>query len=186
MNTGTNSIRVITEGQFDTDLLKKILPKKTTGGHSFEFTPASGFSYAMALARSILIMGGSSIILVLDTDSVDPQKVAEKKSFVGSYLNASVYQENFKLELVEPELEIIFFENKTLLEKIIGASISTEAWDLARFSPKKHLEYLSGLSREEILNKLTEEDIQLLQNSSVIKDIMQFADQQPDQMNKVA
>jgi len=168
-------IRIITEGEFDSDLLKRLLLTHSVNGAKFEFTVAGGFSYAISLARSILMMGQTTLILVLDTDTLELQGIEEKKALVESYLNASVYSENFKLILARPEFEIIFFEDKKLLEKMLGKTISQEVWELAKSSPRKNLEYLMGIPRKKLLSKITDEQIRLLHKSSLVREIIDFS-----------
>jgi hypothetical protein len=182
-----SKITIITEGQFDSELLKRILPISTNSGLEFDIVPASGFSYAMSLAKSILIVGGT-LLLVLDTDSHDEKTIAEKKSFVNSYLNAPFYTNNLKLVWAVPELEIIFFEKRKILERIFNKPISEDVWALAGSSPKKTLEYLLGKekNRQSIIEMLVDDDIKILRETTLISEIIDFSNHQQSSIEKVA
>lgn len=137
---------IITEGEFDSALLKQILPDITTHNQAVGVIAARGYSSALAIARSVLLQTGQPALLLIDADTNDLSRIKEKQSFIEDYVRINGL--SCKVILAVPELEILFFDNKGALEDVLQKEISEDYWNLALLSPRKALEELTGDSRE--------------------------------------
>jgi 5S rRNA maturation endonuclease (ribonuclease M5) len=176
-------IIIVTEGEFDAEVLEKLLE-----GKRFEFNykilPASGYSSALSKVKSLLTFRDKKIILLLDTDSTYETEMREKKEFVNSYINTNFNKEYFKVFWAEPELEVIFLNKKFLThlphQKVSNEIIKNEEFlNVARDSPRKTLENLFNTSREELIGLLSNKEIRdEFYKEGLIKEIVDYLENQ--------
>lgn len=177
MTDENKKIFVVTEGKFDAELLKKLLPENKLK-NNFEILPADGFSSALSKVKSILSQNKGSVVFLLDTDSTDKEKIEEKKDFVDEYVSSRYYKDFLKTVWAEPELEIIFFDKKNLLEDQLHRPIAEETWELAKISPRTSLERIFKLDRKQLLN-LVDNNSNIrnnLKENKIIREILEFAE----------
>ncbi len=146
-----NKTYIITEGEFDSALLSQILPDITEQPQSVSVIAASGYSSALAIARSVLLQTGQPALLLIDADTNDPSRIKEKRDFIEEYVRINGL--SCKVILAVPELEILFFDNKGALENALQKTISDEFWQLAQSAPRRALEELAG-DRQKAANRL--------------------------------
>ncbi|MEL6696033.1 MAG: hypothetical protein AAFP89_07315 [Bacteroidota bacterium] len=159
---------LFTEGNFDADLVQKILPDEINA--KIKIVSAEGYSNLLSKARSLLIhKPESKIILVLDADVSSDEEVNEKISFIQTYLSVVAAADRFEVFLQVPEIESIFLEDKDLAEEIVRTyalnpdfkgtdfKLSDLEFEFAKEKPKKSLERLLGGERN--LRALIESDL---------------------------
>lgn len=166
---------VITEGKTDIDILKKLLPQSSIA--NVEFMSGSGSYAAQSLARTILSVRGHPVALVLDADTMDDQAVQEKRAFLYQILHPTQASVAFEVFIAVPQIESIFFYDKSVFERIVGHISSDAEWMLAQAQPKKYLE--ENVPEHEplvyaVLAKLTEQDIEKLRRHPLISQLDDF------------
>ena len=153
------NVTIITEGSFDASVLNKLL-KDRKYNVGFNVLPASGYSSALSKVRTILSQNGDrKIILLLDADTTDPLKIAEKKDFVNSYIDAKANNENIKTVWAIPEFEIIFLTNEKFMKELTHAHIDKSLVEIGKNAPKKMLESISDLSKNDYMSILNDKEI---------------------------
>jgi len=85
----------------------------------------------------------------------------------------------FEVLLAIPVIEIVFFQDKSLLERLIHRNFTDMEWELAQFHPKEFLSNVSkehsiGLNIEVMLSELTEETIDVFQKHTLICELSKF------------
>lgn len=168
---------IISEGSFDAQLLKAVLPGKLL--NDVEIVSAGGVSAVKSLARSLVVRRQVPVIIVVDADSVVPDLVQERLNDIEEIVKSVAVNTPVKVILAVPEMEVIFFQDATLLSRLLRCQISQEVLNLAVFQPKKALEQLLSQSgnikdRSQIIGKLSQEDIEILRSSSVMQEIVHF------------
>lgn len=171
-----NVVTVIAEGGFDARVLDVLLHKVNLPGTDFNVLESTGYSSALSTANTLLSLNYDKVILVLDSDSVSEADIEERKDFVDSYINGKFYRDRIKTVWAVPSFEIIFFQNKLLLEQILNKNIADDFWELGKSSPKKALELITGQKREFLLellkNKMLKDE---MLKSSLIVEMLDFA-----------
>lgn len=162
----------VVEGQTDEVILKYLLPEALL--KDTRIIVAGGYSAALSAVQTLFTLTPLPITLFFDTDSCSKEKVEEKKDFINSYLQRTSHNE-LVLCPMKPEMEILFFYKKELLEKLINSSISDELWYQGKYEPKQVLielvdnkNYLSFLEKN-----LTNDIVQKLQQNPLISNIVQ-------------
>lgn len=168
---------IICEGDFDTQLLKVVLPKELL--QKVEVVSAGGQYAAESLARSLIVCRQVPVALVLDADLIDPDLTQQRRKSVQEILESVSINTPVKVILAIPEMETIFFQDKVLLSRLLGLEINTETIIWANFQPRKALEKLISQSenyhsQSQIINQLACEDLETLRKAPVIQELVQF------------
>jgi hypothetical protein len=166
---------LVTEGQSDVDILKKLLPEKIA--KETKFVVGKGQYSAQSLAGTLLAVKSLPVALVIDADTEDELAIREKSELLYYLLSQASPKIPFQIFTPIPEIEAIFVSDREILEKIIKRNINDLEWQLAKYHPK---EFLSKSLKQEplvietILANLSLEMIQCLQKSPLIKGISDF------------
>jgi len=167
-------ITIITEGEFDAAILDKLLSEKKYNV-KYRILPASGYSSALSKVKSLLSKSDKKIVLLLDTDTTDPVKIAEKKDFVNSYIDAKTNKYNLKTVWAIPEFEIIFLSSQKFLHGLTRHKIDKNLLELGKNAPEKMLQSISPLSKRDYILLLNDKEIaDDFFNGGVIKEISDF------------
>ncbi|MBM3459050.1 MAG: hypothetical protein FJX77_11035 [Armatimonadetes bacterium] len=166
---------VVVEGRDDEVVLRHLL-EPSNGTAQLEFRVAGGRSAADSLARSLLASARGDVALVVDSDSVDPGLIAERKGFLRQSLQAIASPKRWHVTMLEPELEALFFRDRDLLESLVGHPVSDT--DLVRgcYEPKRTLgELLGGASLRLVLEQKGQSlDLQRMREQSPICELRDF------------
>lgn len=168
---------IVCEGHSDVELLQRILPKDLLNG--VEIVAAGGLSAIKSLSRSLLVRRQSPVAIVADADSIAPDVIQERQSSIEELVESVAIDTPVKVILAVPSIEIIFFQDKRLLSRLLGYEPSQEILNLAVSQPRNVLQQLLARSHEKynqsrLLAQLTNDDVQLLRNHPVIQEIMYF------------
>jgi hypothetical protein len=128
---------VVTEGDTDAKILRRLLPEELI--HDVKFAVAGGRSAAESLARSLRIAKQVPVALVFDTDTTDEQSISEQREFLDDYLDYGSGSAPFEVFPAVPEIEAVFFEDRTLVERATNREFSDLEWRLAKGQPKQLL-----------------------------------------------
>lgn len=169
MRTAIKSTFIVTEGTSDTNILKAVL--STGSESSFVFGKTSGVSHAMTVASSVLSAREESVLLVLDADNSAAEKAEYVRALVGK--DGS----RFKLIFMEPEIETLFFTDKSALEAALNAPIDPVVWDIAKTAPKSTIQVLIQQNKIQGIDQLLASPALLaaMRNHPKIKEIQEFA-----------
>lgn len=144
---------IVTEGNRESLLLSKLF----SSFENIKIKAGTGYSSALSLARTILSYHKKPVLLLLDAESQDQTDIAERYSFVNSYLGMSTPGAVFKIILFQPELETVFFDAK-VAEHLIGRPLTESELQLARLHPKQVLQEAVSGNDEEVIPVLVEND----------------------------
>jgi len=128
---------VVTEGDADARILRRLLPDELT--QDAKFVVAGGRSAAESLARSLRIAKQAPVALVFDTDTTDQESVDEQREFLESYLKHGSGAAPFEVFPAVPQIETVFFEDRSLVERVTRRKFSDLEWRLAKGQPKQLL-----------------------------------------------
>ncbi len=168
----------VVEGKNDEFILKHLLPKTLL--QDTKIVVASGYSAALSVIQSLFTLTPLPISFFFDADTYSDDKIEEKKQFTNSYLK-KLFDNEFLLFPMKPEMEILFFYKKDILEKLVEQSIDNELWEQAKYQPRQILKQLINnkkgsffLIENSIIEKnLTDNIIQELQQNPLLQDIIQ-------------
>ena len=168
---------IVCEGSSDVELLQRILPKELLNG--VEIVAAGGLSAIKSLSRSLLVRRQAPVAIVADADSIAPDVVQERLSSIEELVKSVAIDTPVKVILAVPSIEIIFFQDKHLLSRLLGYKPSQEILNLAVSQPHSVLKQLLAQSngkyhQSHLLAQLTNDDMQILRNHPVIQEIIQF------------
>lgn len=166
---------LVTEGKSDLLVLKKLLPKELVK-HTV-MTAGSGRYAAQALASSILAVKQRPVALVVDADTEDENTIREREGFSRDLLRRSTAGVPFEVFSAVPEIEAVFFHDKSVFEQIVGQKLQDREWAIARHQPKRSLAVVLGdppVDVKGILDGLTPEIIRVLQQHPLISGVSEF------------
>jgi len=168
---------IVTEGQSDANLLKRLLPAQLE--KNVVFVVGSGSSDAQSLARSILAVKHHPVAFVLDADTVDAELIKERVDLNQDLLRYASAGTPFKVLLAVPTIETILFQDRVLLEQLTQHRFTDVEWAQAEFVPGLVLQkVLSGtiqpLTLDDLIQRLTGEMIDKLSAHPLICELSQF------------
>jgi hypothetical protein len=166
---------VVTEGQVDAEILKGLLPENIV--KDTEFVVGSGRYSAQSLARSVLAVRQLPVALVVDADTEDETMIQEQSDFLQESLRQASPGVRFQVFLAVPTIEILLFQDQSLLEELTGRKFSDQEWQIAKLKPKKFLTDLldtSPLTLTELLDNLTDEALGTLRKYPPVSTLAEF------------
>ena len=171
------SVYVVAEGPCDAELLAKLLPDSRRAGA--RFMDGKGKSSARSLARSLVAARHEPVALVLDADTTEEHLVREQRLITREFLRMASAGVPTEVLLAVPSIEIVFFADRALLNRIVGVEISHEEWISGQFQPKKTIGKLLSraplpLDYRQFLSCLTEAAAEPLAQHPLIREIQEF------------
>ncbi len=168
---------IVTEGKFDRALLEKVLPPKIR--ENAQIVDGRGDMSALSLARSYCLKGDYQVLLVIDSDTLDEGKIREKRNFAEHYFKMVTSPSKFKVVMLVPELEALFFADKKFIEDYFKRSISDLEFDLFKRDPGYALKSLSGGEpfaslRDNLLGKIDDNMIQKINREPAVREIVDY------------
>jgi hypothetical protein len=164
---------IVTEGTVDIAILKAVL--EMPAGRSVQFVPAGSRSAADSLARSLLVNGDADVALVVDADSVDPDRVDELRRFLNQSLREMPSRVGWHVFVFVPGIEAILFEDRSVIESVVGRSVSDLDLVRGQFEPRQVLQQLlSHRPNTDDLARLQRADLAVLREIPEIQRLNQF------------
>ena len=168
---------VITENKSDTEVLCKLLPEDLV--NSTEIVNGGGSYGAQSLAGSLLATRRLPVALVVDADTDDADAISDREVILREFLQqrSAGNEQIFQLSLMVPAIEIVFFEDRALIEQLVGRPLSDLEWMLAKHAPKALLDSLPGgrqANIARILDNLTPVQLHEIRNHPVLKNLISF------------
>jgi hypothetical protein len=165
---------IITEEAFDKALLEKILP--STLLTNVEILSSGGYSAALSKASSILSYWHEPVILMVNAQSNNMEAIRAKRSFIYEILSATASDALFKIVLVEPEFEVLFFQDIDILKKLTNGKVSELEFNSGRFNPKNTLMSLFGFKKSsqalKVIDRIDGQMITEMQQTPIIQELM--------------
>jgi hypothetical protein len=166
---------IVLESNKNQEILEKLLPKNLI--QDVKIVVGNSQYEVRSLASSLLATRNTPVILILDADTDNESQVFEKRDLVNYLLRRAAATTPFQVSLAIPEIEIIFLQNKPLIEKIAQRQFSDLEWQLAQSKPKEFLETVLGKQtsiNEKIFSNINDEEIKILQQHPLIQEIITF------------
>ncbi|MDS3860545.1 hypothetical protein RIF25_06945 [Thermosynechococcaceae cyanobacterium BACA0444] len=168
---------IVCEGAHDAQLLQRLLPEELVS--NAEIVAAGGFSAVKSLARSLVARRQSPVLIVAEADTTVPEQVEQRLKDTEELVGNIAVNTPVKVVLAVPTLEIIFFQDTSLLSRLLGYPLSEDILRSAAYQPKQTLEKLISKSKNfqnqsQLVDNLTNEDIKVLRKASVIQDVIEF------------
>jgi hypothetical protein len=168
---------LVCEGARDVQLLRCILPGELLS--NVEIIPAGGLSAIKSLARSLIVRRQAPVVIVMDADVITPEQVEERLKDTEEIVESVAVNTPVKVILAVPSIETIFFQDVSLLSRLLGYVPSQDMLSLAIYQPWQALRELISQSKKyqsqsQLIEQLTDEDLEILRKTSVIQEIIQF------------
>jgi hypothetical protein len=166
---------VVTEGTFDSEILKRLLPEAVVA-HTV-FTAGSGRYGAHALASTILAVKRRPLALVVDADTEDESLIREQEEFSRELLSQAAAGIPFTVLTAVPQMEAVFFQDKAVLEQLADQKLEDREWTIAKHHPKQSITAVLGRQPrvvEAILDDLSDETVRLIQQHPLIAGLVEF------------
>jgi hypothetical protein len=161
---------ILTEGNKDKALLQSLLAFQ--GKDGVEIIACSGKGSATSSARTMMSTRSERIILVLDMDA--PGKGTSMENL---RLLVGPDTDRFRLIMLEPEIEVLFFVDRGALTKALGNPIPDVVWEIGMSAPKSTLSALLGKGPQHDPSTLLASAslLEAMRNHPKIKEIQEFA-----------
>lgn len=168
---------IVCEGERDAQLLKRLLPEESIS--NVEIVAAGGLSAVKSLARSLIVRRQSPVAIVADADATIPEQVEQRLKDTEEIVGNIAVNTPVKVILAVPTLEIIFFQDVSLLSRLLGYVPSQDVLSLAVYQPWQALKLLISQSKNfqtqaQLVDQLTNEDLEVLRKATVVQEIIQF------------
>lgn len=169
-----SGLYLVAEGQTDIQILEKLLVPETV--NSTELVAAGGSYGAQSLATTLLTLRRRPLALVVDADTTNETTIQERVDLLRFLLRQAAGNVPHEVFIAVPEIEIVFFQERELFERLMERSLSDLEWHLARLSPKETIKNLTrpSVSIGDLLSQLTERELALLRQHELIKGINDF------------
>ncbi|MBD2592760.1 hypothetical protein H6G74_00250 [Nostoc spongiaeforme FACHB-130] len=168
-------VYIITVGNKDKEILQKLLPKNLT--QDIQFIAGESSYGARSLASSLLATRNTPVALVLDADTDNESQIWERHDLINYALNQASPGIPYQIFFAVPEIEIVFLQDKSLIEKIAQRKFNDLEWQLAQSKPKEFLELVFGKGEQinvKIFENITDAEIKILQQHQLIESIIAF------------
>lgn len=168
---------IVCEGERDAQLLKRLLPEEFVS--TVEIVAAGGLSAVKSLARSLIVRRQSPVAIVADADATIPEQVEQRLKDTEEIVGNIAVNTPVKVILAVPTFEIIFFQDISLLSRLLGYVPSQDVLSLAVYQPCQALKQLISQSKNfqsqaQLVEQLTNEDLEVLRKAPVVQEIVQF------------
>jgi hypothetical protein len=132
---------IVTEAEADKSLLLSILGAVIDAG-TIKVMAAGGKSSALSLARSLLLTRSNRVGLLVDSDTVDEQRISEERASLDDALKAMAPRSRYAIFLAVPEIEATLLSEPAVTERLFGRRLSPEESVQARFEPRRVVQKL--------------------------------------------
>lgn len=166
---------LITERSSDAKILRMVLPESVLA--SVQLIESESDYGAESQAMSRLAEQRLPVVLVLNARTNDPMAIQQRYADLGGLLRSYGGPTPFKLAIAIPELEVIFFQNRDMVQTLIGKVLTDLEWQFAQKHPQEFLDSLGENETafvEQMLQSLNEENLRAIRQHSLIQEITEF------------
>jgi len=166
---------LITEDKPDVEIFKKLLPKSIV--RSIEVVAVgAGSDHVVGWANTLLMTKRLPVVAVIKTHTLNDTMIQERIDLL-RYLIVRPADIRFEIFPAIPEIETVFFQDRRFIERLAKKSFTDMEWKFVRLQPQEALTYLLGNSiplHKKILERLTDENIRVLQTHPLIVKLSDF------------
>src|SRR4051794_31070543 len=131
---------VVTERQFDADVLRRILPPELV--HGVGFVSAGGVSAIRSMASSLVVVRQMPVAVVVDSGSTDPVVIRDRHQDIEEFVKSDSPGIPVKVIMAVPEMEALFFHDPRILHRLFDGKVTEEILAAARTEPRPTLNRL--------------------------------------------
>jgi hypothetical protein len=158
------TLSIVVEGQSDEVVLRRL--SEQLSNCELRFYVSGGRVALATIGRNLLVHQGGSLLIVMDSDTLNPSKAEEERGMARFLLQRFSEPDNCDAFAFVPEMEVLFFEAPAVLIGRLGAKVVTEAViERGHYLPKDTLGKVlspSGLGKEEFFKSLTSAEMEAL------------------------
>jgi hypothetical protein len=148
------SLKIIVEGASDAQIIRAILGEALS--KKVRIFAGQGRASLARVGRNVLFHEGGPVLLVMDSDTLDPRLTAELQSMTRVAMSGAITSgvqlpvptaaepPPFRVFTFVPEIKAVFFEAPQVLERTLGKTPSCEKVKDGRLVPKQTLTDLLG------------------------------------------
>lgn len=129
------------EGPTDIAFLRRILPTDLLD--EVELIDSGGSTGIPSLARTILVRRKKPVAVLMDSDSLEPDVIEERKESLEELIQAAEGSIPVKVVSTVPEIEAWFFESPEAIERILEYEVPPEWITLGKRDPRGVLQQLA-------------------------------------------
>lgn len=159
-----NRLNIVVEGQLDAILLRKYLPE--IPDLAVRLYAAGGMVSLSTVARNLLVHEEGPVLVVMDTDSLDPAQSRQAEAMASAALKLVASEDRFDVFAYSPEHEVVFFEASQILGRYWTTEVLTkDILDRGHYAPRQALVELLARSKQTLttwITALTSEDGEVL------------------------
>lgn len=150
--TTAGNLKIVMESPADAQIVQAILGDELT--RKSRFFAAQGQMSLATIGRNLLVHEGGPILLVMDSETLDPHLTAERESLnrvamSGAFASGgristttTATDEGFQVFTFVPEIEVVLFEAPEVLSPILGKALSKEILKEGLLMPRRTLSAL--------------------------------------------
>jgi hypothetical protein len=147
--TNQPGLKVIVEGPSDAQIVRAIVGKELASRLRV-FAP-QGLASLATVGRNVLVHEGGPVLLVMDSDTLDPQLTAELQAMNMVAMSGAITPgaappvfpdspaSQFKVFTFVPEIEAVFFEAPQALDRLLGEEPPQGKVKSGQFAPRQTL-----------------------------------------------
>jgi hypothetical protein len=147
---------IVVEGPSDAAILRAVLPRELLA--DVKFINGQGRYGAESMTRKLLMTERLPTVLVVDADADDAAIVQEQQQDLEFLLKQAAAGVSYQILLAVPEIEAVFFQNRDVLEALLGHHLTDLEWHLAQQQPRALLATMPGGSSVFVTQTLAQLD----------------------------
>jgi hypothetical protein len=170
---------VVVEGPTDVNLIRRLLSQEIQ--HQTAIVPAGGRTNLTSAARTLLVSKRKPLAVLVDADTVDESSVLQLRREMEELIRAISAGVPFKVFVIVPEIEALLFRIPAALERITGHKVSPGDMALSMYKPHRAILQLGQDKNtviEQVINGLTDEELDVIRETSPIKELIKFMTEQ--------
>ncbi len=156
-------------------IVARLLPSEIRS--EIAVVPVGPRSTVVSVARTLLATRYKPLAVLINTKTVDEPSVEIRQEGVEDLVQAAAAGVPFKVLMMVPEFEVLLFKVPEALERVSGQKLSVEDVIVARYQPHKVIQQLGKDDAgfvERVVNELTEEELNVIRESSPINELIDF------------
>ncbi|RKZ70537.1 MAG: hypothetical protein DRR19_33345 [Candidatus Parabeggiatoa sp. nov. 1] len=124
-----NQAYVVTEGETEVEILKKLLPELLAKDIVFVARPRYSLD---SISSTILVDKRVPVAVVASANTDDESLIYEHQDFLQYSLRQVAAHLPFKVLFVVPAIETVFFQDQPLLEQLVNHKFTELEWEFAK------------------------------------------------------
>jgi hypothetical protein len=170
-------VYVFVEGPTDAELLQRVLPPELS--NDVQVVEAGGSDRIPSLARSVLVRRQAPVAVLMDSDSLDPNLIEERRGGTEELIQAAASAIPVKVIAAVPEIEAWLFAAPEVIERTLEEKVDGDLVSLGKRDPKGVLELLASRSQKvwnfgEAIRQLDENDIARIRALPEVTALIEF------------